>query len=43
MVLDTSEKWLDARKFYEKNGYKETGRKKFENLKYKAIFYEKGL
>lgn len=42
MVLDTSENWTKARNLYEKNGYKEIGRK-IRSLRYHAVFYEKDL
>ncbi len=42
LVLDTSQKWLEAQRFYERNGYKETGRRVFPN-NYHATLYEKQL
>lgn len=42
MILDTSKKWLKARKLYEKNGYKKVGQK-FISKRYHAIYYEKFL
>jgi len=42
LKLDTGRKWTIAIKFYEKNGYKETGRQLFSNG-YDAISYEKEL
>jgi|SRR3989344_3185379 len=42
MKLDTGRKWTSARKFYEKNGYKEAGKHLFSNG-YDAILYEKYL